>query len=116
MPQNATGTGPNSRLTAKQRAAISALMSGASVSGAAKTAGVDRSTLHRWMRGHTAFHREMETLGDEAFLSVRHRLTGVAEKAVERLEIGILANDPALIGANAQLLEKLGVLRPLAPG
>jgi uncharacterized protein YchJ len=42
-------------LTAKQQAALNALLSGSSISAAAEAAGVHRSTLHEWLRKHHLF-------------------------------------------------------------
>src|SRR4051794_4458037 len=49
MPHNATELAPN------QLAAIAALVGDCSVTDAAGRAGVDRTTLHRWLAGDAAF-------------------------------------------------------------
>lgn len=64
-PHNATGLSPT------QLAAIAALVGGASVTDAAGRAGIDRTTLHRWMSGDAAFVATLNLTKREALDAIR---------------------------------------------
>ncbi len=105
MPQNATSE--KEQLTAPQVVALAALMEGRTVTDPAEAAGVDRTTVHRWLKADFAFiaayNGAMKQLRDETQL----RLVNVALRASETVE-------RAVTGGNVQaalvVLRGLGLL------
>lgn len=95
---------PNAtKLTARQRAAMTALVAGASVQDAARAARVHRSTLHRWTRSEL-FAAELETecsairdlarkqalaLASDAIATMREAIAGGRWEAAARLLAGV---------------------------
>lgn len=111
MSQNAAPDPSKGRLTARHQAAIAALMTGASITAAANAAGVDRRTMQRWLRDNEAFNRELEHRQEEAFASVRPRVSAIVDEALHRLHLGVLGNDADLIDMQGQVLDRAGVFR-----
>ncbi len=103
--QNATS------LTSTQEKALQAMLSGETVTAAAKTAKVNRTTVHRW-------------LNDPDFLAVRnsyrselrdtqhHRLARLASKAIEVVEQALEDGD---IRTALAVLRGIGLLAGQAP-
>jgi len=71
-------------LTTKERNAVAALLTHASVDDAAKAAGVGCSTLWRWLRRED-FRGAVSDAQQEAFRGAIGRLQGLASEAVEAL-------------------------------
>ena len=71
-------------LTAKQAAAIAAIMEEPSMEKAAKKAGIGRATLYRWME-IPAFRTALEKGQRTVFSSALARLQGASRLAVEKL-------------------------------
>src|SRR4051812_612547 len=84
LPHDATDLGPN------QLAAIAALVGGSSVTDAAARAGVDRTTLHRWLSGDALFVATLNRSKHEALGAVRGELRALAREAVATLR-GLLS-------------------------
>ncbi len=103
---NTEGDVPRS-LTAKQRAAIAALLEGQTVQGAAAAAGVNRRTLTRWL-GEAAFIAELHAGSDAALQTASARLAGKTEDAVTSL-LNVM-DDPAAPGAAVQRLAAEAVI------
>jgi len=71
-------------LSAKQLKGIAAILEESSMERAAQRAGVNRSTLWRWLE-IPAFRKELESLQRAAFSGALAQLQGAARLAVERL-------------------------------
>jgi transposase-like protein len=120
----AKGTPPASVLEPAQMVALEALLSGQTVTDAAAAAGVNRTTLHRWLREHFHFQAELNA----ARLALRQasfvRLDALAERALEVLQqslstgndarvaievlkgAGLLGGDRQIGATNAEILER----------
>jgi transposase-like protein len=79
---------PPLRLSPAQSAALQSLVSGMSVTAAAAAAGVDRGTVHRWLRTSSQFR--------EAFARYHAQVTAEA-----RLELAALARDAVDVVADS---------------
>lgn len=84
MPRNATES--EGVLNAKQQAALAALLEGTTITDAAQSAGIDRTTLHRWLRDDLEFraarNRGLRLLEE----SVMARLVPLADRALGVVE------------------------------
>jgi hypothetical protein len=101
-PQNTTVSG----LSRSRELAIESLLSGSTVTAAATAAGVDRTTVHRWLT-NADFKREFEFRRVELQSAVRDRLAGLADKAVDVLETALKDGD---VKSALTLLRGLGML------
>lgn len=94
-------------LTAAQQLVLSALLAGKSITDAAAAGGVDRSTVHRWMKNDFTFIAELNAgrlrLRDEA----GSRLLAVASRAAETIEQAIIGGN---VAASLAVLKGLGFL------
>jgi transposase-like protein len=107
--QNST----QSTLTPKQIEVIEALASGASVTDAARRAGVDRSTVYLWMRDDDNFEAELSLARRECADTMRARLRELAEdavKAVRELMTGTDASAAVRLRAALSVLQGLGAM------
>jgi hypothetical protein len=68
-----------------QYRAIGALLAGSTVTDAAKSAGVSRATVHRWLAGDPDFMAAYNMARREAAEALRQRLRGMGHEAVEAL-------------------------------
>ena len=93
------------KLTPKQQAAITALLTNTTVEAAAKAANVNPSTLYRWMKDETfkeAWQRERLGILDAATMKLRQ----AADDAVETLKRNLLCgNANTEIRAAGMILE-----------
>jgi hypothetical protein len=80
-------------LTRRKEWALSALLGGQTVAEAARTSGVSRATLHRWLAGDPHFVAELHRLRLERREAMRQALEGLGDLAVATLR-GLLL-DPA---------------------
>ena len=109
MPRNTTKKTPSKRrLSAAEMTAIQQLLSGSSVTAAAEAAGVDRTTLHRWMRRKVHFREALTRAQEELEATFALRLAAINDIAIDRLKIGVSVDDSKTALA---FLEKSGVLR-----
>ncbi len=109
MPRNTTKRSPSKRrLSAAEMTAIQHLMSGTSVTAAAEAAGVDRTTLHRWMRSKAHFREALDQNREDLQATFDARITVLVDVAIDRVKDGIWAEDSKTALA---VLEKLGLLR-----
>jgi hypothetical protein len=79
LPHNAT----LEPLTPIQETAIASLLAGKTVTDAAADAGVDRATVHRWLREHFGFRAALNAGRRELRKSVQTRLERLAERGAD---------------------------------
>jgi hypothetical protein len=108
-PQNATPE----PLTPAQETAIAALLAGRTVTDAAADAGVDRATVHRWLRENFGFQAAVNAGRRELRKGVQVRLERLAEKAAGCVEKAIDEGD---VKAALAILKGLQVLVPVPIG
>lgn len=73
-------------LQPKQREALDALLSGASMTEAAATAGVHRATLHNWCRENTIFRAALRDAQSQKAQIVLDGFRDATAKALETIE------------------------------
>lgn len=106
MPQNVT-------LTQQQQRAIGALLTSPTLTAAAKSTGVARKTLYRWMED-PAFRAALDAAESEVLDGVSRRLLALAEKAADKLDALLdSANDNVRLRAASVTLDILMRLREL---
>jgi transposase-like protein len=76
----------NSTLSPAQAQVIAALAAGESITGAARAAGVHRSTIHNWLREGQQFRFEFDTIRQETVEFLRNRLAGLEVAALAALK------------------------------
>ena len=105
-PQN---TPPDDGLSPAQQNALLALLAGQTVTAAAKAAGVDRTTVHRWLRHskHRAFRAALEEGRRELRRAMSARLLALLPKAADCLDAALAEGDSK---AALALLKGLGFL------
>ncbi len=102
----------DSTLNPQQLAVIEAWASGASKAEAARSAGVDRTTIYVWLRDNPEFAAQFDLARLEQTDAIRARLGGLAEKAVETIS-EIMANNslpPALRLSCIRVISSFGRL------
>ncbi len=99
-PQNATETEAQT-LTPAQAQALAALAAGQSVSEAASAAGVDRTTVHRWLNNDPGFVAEFNAARLEMVETVRSGVRKLAEDAIATLRELMGPNAPANVRLRA---------------
>ena len=110
MKQSTRQNSTESTLTPKQIEVIEALASGASVTDAARGAGVDRSTVYLWMRNGGNFEAELNLARRECADTMRARLRELAEDAVKAVRELMTDTD---VSAAVRLRAALSVLQGL---
>ncbi len=109
MQQKTTRKSPSKRrLSAAEMTAIQHLMSGSSVTAAAEAAGVDRTTLHRWMRSKAHFREALDQNREDLQATFALRLVAIADTAIDGLRGGVLVDPKTALA----FLEKSGLLQP----
>ena len=106
LPQN---TPPDDGLSPAQQKALLALLEGQTVTAAAQAAGVDRTTVHRWLRHskHRAFRAALEEGRRELRRAMSARLLALLPKAADCLDAALAEGDSK---AALALLKGLGFL------
>ena len=106
MQQNGTDLKP------VQLATVEKLMTGSSVTDAAKAANVSRGTIHRWLSEDFKFQaelsrrrRDLQMVVDSSLLAIAHRATEVVAAAVESGDVT----------ASIRVLKGIGALSGNAP-
>jgi hypothetical protein len=84
-PQDTTDPTP-SKLKVKQQLAITALLGGASQSAAAEAAGVDRSTLYRWMTRDAEFAAAYNRVKHDRYDAIYARVFQITNQMIDTLE------------------------------
>ena len=97
-----------STLTPKQIEVIEALVIGASVTDAAKRAGVDRSTVYLWMREETDFKVQLMLARRDCADAMRARLRELADDAVKTVREVLTSKE---VSAAVRLKAALAVLQ-----
>ena len=94
MQQNATDPEHSGHeLSQPQVKALSQLGGGATITAAAKTAGVDRTTVHRWLREDATFQAARNRLHADMRREAAARLDHLAETALSTLQNALEAGD-----------------------
>lgn len=111
--QNSTES--TTELTPQKAEAIAAVARGATVTDAAKQAGVDRTTFYLWERSDVRFQAELNRAKQEQMDGMRARLRGLADAAVSTLQEMLTGTEvPAGVRLKAALavLQSIGTLEP----
>jgi DNA-directed RNA polymerase specialized sigma24 family protein len=103
----------NEALAVEQQTALELLLLGKSVAETAKTAGVGRSTVHRWLKHDPAFRAAYNEWHDQLKESSRSRLLMLTDKATDALEKALEAGDAR---AALQLLKGMGLIKDQPAG
>ena len=107
MPRNATKSRDREFPTPAQVKVLDALLAGRTVSSAAESAGVDRSTVHRWLRGDRRFQALYNGLRHDLLAAVRAKLLQSVNAAATAVASAIEAGD---VKTALTLLKGLGFL------
>jgi hypothetical protein len=99
-------------VTGPQHLALASLVSGSTVTAAAECAGVDRTTVHRWLRADFNFQAALNRARREIREAMSARLEDVAQRAVQTVCNAVEAGDARIAIA---LLRGLGFLGGTAP-
>lgn len=91
-------------LTAAQSTALEALLAGASVTEAAKAAGVTRQTVSEWRNQHGAFMAALNAAAHDQLGHLATRVQALAPVAIDVLEADLTGDDPALRRVAAKAL------------
>lgn len=108
MIKNIQRNPTQSTLTPKQIEVIEALVVGASVTDAAKRAGVDRSTVYLWMREETDFKVQLMLARRDCADTMRARLRELADDAVKTVQEVLSSKE---VSAAVRLKAALAVLQ-----
>ena len=111
MQQNPTPS-TQATVTPKQEAVLQQLLTGSSISAAADTTGIDRTTIHRWLRDDDAFAAALNRGRAELRREMEGRLEELTRKAVETVLRACEKNDTR---AAIAVLKGLGVFSGSLP-
>ena len=111
MLQNSTEREERETLTPQQIAALERLLAGETVTATAEAVGIDRSTLHRWLREDYVFQARLNQAKRELADATRARLLRVADKAAEAVGNAV---DQGNLNAALAVLKGLGALSGMA--
>ena len=101
-----------SELEPRQVLAVERLLAGDPVTTAAAAAGVDRSSVHRWLREDAVFRAAYNAARQDLFREVSSRLLGLASDALAAVEAAVRGGDARVAVA---VLKGLGLLPGTAP-
>jgi len=101
------------RLGVEQQAALELLLTGKSIAETARSAGVSRMAIWRWMKHDAAFQAAYNQWHDQLQESCRSRLQALTDKATDALEKALEAGDAR---AALQLLKGMGMIKERTPG
>ena len=107
MKQNTTLQGKSSELTTAQTKAIGGLLARCTVTRAAEQAGVDRTTVHRWLRADWGFQAALNRARREIRDAVEAQLHCTAERAAGIVSEAVAGGDTRVALA---VLKGLGLL------
>ena len=102
-----------SSLSIIQCRALEQLMTGQSMSAAARGAGVARATLYRWLNEDADFRAAHNAWQKDTMAAARSSILALTEPAIRAVAAALEAGD-AKIGMT--LLKSVGLLTPPAPG
>ena len=100
-------------LSPSQRTAIEMLTSGHTAIDSAKAAGVNRVTLHRWLKSDATFQAAYNAWQQDALATARGRMLALTDAAVTAVAKAMSRGDGRLA---LRLLEKLGAAERATPG
>ncbi len=95
-------------LAAKQRTAMETLVAGGSVTEAARSCGVSRTTIYQWLKHDATFQAAYNQWHEMMEQSCRSRLKMMLDKASSALEKALEGGDAK---AALQLLKGMGMIR-----
>jgi len=101
------------KLSSHQIAALQALTAGQSVREAAKSSGVGRTTVHKWLREHPYFRAAFNAWKEELLESGQAKLLKGSDAAIKKLLKSIADGDARSAVA---LLKGIGMLTAPRPG
>jgi hypothetical protein len=104
--------GRGAELTPKQMLAAGALTAGQTITDAAQAAGVDRSTVHRWLREDFNFQAALNAARRDLLAEIENRLLRLAHDAADAVGQAIEAGD---VSAAIALLRGIGALSGKRP-
>ena len=108
MPRNSTDEHDlEAALSAAQSLALTRLLAGETVTEAARAAGVDRTTVHRWLREDFSFQASLNRGKREIRQAIQARLLQIAHEAVGTVESAVQDGD---VKSALATLKGLGVL------
>jgi hypothetical protein len=102
-----------SSLSFSQCRALESLLSGHSMSAAAKGAGVARATLYRWLNEDADFRAAHNAWQKDTVAAARSSILALTEPAIRAVAAALEAGDGKM---GLALLKSLGMLTPPAPG
>jgi hypothetical protein len=105
---------PKPGLTGVQLAALGAIREGSSFQDAAQTAGVNRTTVYRWIKADPDFRAAYNCWQEELRESARARLLKISEKAVSVVEKSLDFHNGEKVAV--AILRDLGLLKSSAGG
>lgn len=98
-------------LVREQNAALEELVRGKSVPETAKAAGVNKTTVYRWIKNNPKFLAEYNIWHEEMEQKTRSRMLGMLCKAADAVEVALEEGDAKL---GMRLMEKMGVIHVAA--
>jgi AcrR family transcriptional regulator len=101
------------RLGADQQTALECLLMGKSIAETARSAGVSRVAIYRWLKRDAAFQAAYNQWHDQLQESCRSRLQALTDKATDALEKALEAGDARTA---MQLLKGMGMIKERASG
>ncbi len=115
MQQNSTEGEQTKALTPQQIAALERLLAGETITATSRGIGVDRGTLHRWLREDFVFQATLNQMKRELAEAVQSRLLTVADKAAAVVGNAV---DQGNLTAALAVLRGLGAFTgtPVRPG
>ncbi len=109
-------TQPKPTLNPRQHSALSALLSGSTVTEAADHVGVTRQTVSEWCHHDDLFSDELATRRAELWESIRTRFEQATAKAVDVLTELLNHDDPRIrLGAASRIVGAIAEHRPSDP-
>ena len=113
LPARVGGFGGGGGLAAEQQRALELMAGGQSVTEAAVSVGVSRSTMYRWINDDLSFRAAYNEWQELLKESCRARLLALIDKSVNAVSKAIEAGDANLAMV---LLQKMGMIREFRPG
>jgi hypothetical protein len=98
-------------LPPEQTAALELLLAGRTVVEAAQATGVNRKTIHRWLKNDPAFQAAYNEWQEQMKETCRSRLLVLTDKATAAVEKALENGDAK---SAMQLLKEIGLLAPMA--
>lgn len=114
IAEDPAASGEPLKLQQRHLKALRALAAGCSMQEAARAAGVNRSTVYRWLSEHPAVRAAYTAWKSATQASAHSRLLAMQDLAVEVLEEALAEKRDGRLAAH--ILEKTGALAPPTPG